>query len=156
MRPDFKYSLITVLMVALTACGGDDPLGPGDTIPLNGTMTATVDGTPWTAIQIAAINNGGVVAISGSNVALLAVGFGFVGDTTGTYTIGPLAASNGSVIDNLTTWSASISQGSGTITVSTLSAASASGTFSFSAPLVSGTGTPATRVVTNGSFNVTF
>ena len=158
MRRSSQRFLTAVLVIGLTACSGDDdPTGPGDIIPTNGTMSATIDGNTWTAIQIAGVNNGGVVAISGSDATLLAVGFAFVGQAAGTYTIGPASAANASVIDNLTTtWTANSFQGSGTITVSTLTATGASGTFSYTAPLTSTTGTPATRVVTNGTFNVTF
>lgn len=157
MRHDPKLILTAVLTIALAACGGDDGTGP-NIGPNNGTMTATVDGSAWTALQIAAVNNSGIVAISGSNAALLAIGFGFVGDTTGTYIIGPGFAANANVIDNQnsSSWSANSFQGSGTITVTTLTAAGASGTFSYTAPLATGSGTPATRVVTAGSFDITF
>ena len=157
MRHNAKLVLIAVSVLCLTACGGDSPTGPDTNLPANGTMSATVDGNAWTAIQIAAVNSNGIVAISGSDASLLAVGFGFVGQTTGTYTIGATSPANANVIDNLTTtWTANSFQGSGVITVATLTATGASGTFNYTAPLASVTGTPATRVVTNGRFNVTF
>lgn len=157
MRNPLRLVLTAWIFVGVAACGDDTPTGPENVLPTNGTMTATVDGDSWTAVQIAAVNNSGVVAISGSNTALLAVGFAFIGDTIGTYPIGPSSSTSANVIDNLsTTWSANGFQGSGTVTVSSLSATGASGTFSYSAPLTSGSGTPATRVVTNGTFNVTF
>lgn len=161
MKSVSKLLLIALLAVGLSACdGNDNSVDPGDFIPngpQNGTMTATVDGNSWSAIQISAINNNGVVAISGSDASLLAAGFGFVSTGPGTYTIGPTSTANANVIDNLaTSWSANGTQGSGTITMTTLTAASASGTFSYTAPLTTGTGTPATRVVTNGVFNINF
>jgi hypothetical protein len=48
--------------------------------------------------------------------------------------------------------------GSGTLTIATLTAAGATGTFAFTAvpPQAGGAGATGTKVVTNGTFNVTF
>ncbi len=157
MRLNRRLGLLLLVVVGLSACGDDDPTDPDDGPPAGGLMTATVDGNPWSAVQIAAVNSSGSIAISGSDASLLALGFAFVGNTTGTYAIGTGSTSSANVIDNLTTtWSANAFQGSGTITVSTLTATRAAGTFSYTATLTSGTGTPATRVVTNGRFDVSF
>ena len=155
-----RRSLVVLLLLVLTGCDGDDNPTGGGTVnlpPGNDTITATVDGNAWSAIQVAAINNGGVVAISGSDASLLAISFAFAGTTPGTFTIGASSVANANVIDNLSgLWSANGEQGSGTITVTTLTSTAASGTFSYSAPRQTATTGPETRVVTNGVFSVTF
>ncbi len=47
-------------------------------------------------------------------------------------------------------------RGSGTVTIVTLSATGATGTFSFTAPPVAGTGATGDKIVSAGAFNVTF
>jgi len=163
MKRYLNYFLAAFFMIFLSACDGNDNSSdpdnniPTNGTPTNGTMTATVDGNAWSAVQIATVkHNNGTVVVSGSDAAALALAFAFVGQTPGTYSIGPTLPANGNVHNLATTWTASSQQGIGTIVVSTLSASSTSGTFSFTAPLASGNGTPATRVVTNGTFNVSF
>lgn len=156
---------LTLTLFALGGCGGSD--GNGNPTNPNGnntgntganTVTAAVDGTSWTAVATQAVNNGGVVGIGASDInGNLSIGLGWVGTETGTYSLGPGIIANATLLGpDGTTWQAMDEEGSGTIIVTSLTSEAVAGTFSFTAPRVSGTGTPLVRVVTNGSFNVEF
>lgn len=165
MKSRYHY-LLPVLILVLTlaaGCGGDDdnPTSPGGG---NGggtggvKMSATVDGTAWQAFTATAINNSGVIAIGSSNASgEIGIGFGFQDAGPGTYTIGPgqIATANVISLDG-TGWVANDARGSGSIVVTTLTADRIAGTFEFTAMRTVGTGNPATRVVTDGSFDLEF
>ena len=153
--------LVTVLLV--TGCGGDDdPASPGGGNgggnPTGVNMSATVDGGAWQAVTANAINNSGIIAVGSSNVnGDTGIGFGFQDNGTGTYTIGPGQITNANITSvSGSSWSANGGTGSGSIVVTTLTADRIAGTFQFTAERLIGTGTPATRVVTNGTFDLEF
>jgi len=58
-----------------------------------GTLTAVVNGTTFTALSAAAIYSGGTLAVAGGNAAATSVGFAVIPTKagTGTYTVGPFA-----------------------------------------------------------------
>ena len=145
--------LAALLLIFATACG-DSLTDPGD--PETGTMTATVDGVSWGAIQIQAISSGNVISLAGSDVELLSIGFTVQNTGPGTYSIGPGQVTSANLGEgSATLWTAGSIQGSGTVTLSTVTDNLAIGTFEFVAELSQGSGTQ-TRTVTNGAFNVTF
>jgi len=142
----------------LSACGGDgDGLTEPDLSPENGTMTATVDGTSWSAIQISIVRGGNIITIGGGSVDLIAMGIAWQDQGVGTYTVGgtPLATANLSE-GGSNSWQANGVQGSGSVTVTSISATRVTGTFVFTAEASQGSGTPASRVVTNGAFDIAF
>ena len=169
--------VLVAALFATAGCGGSSaPTAAGATSSpvgtsscsggtARGTMSARIDGVPWTATCIVLAKNDAVtcqcVAISGGDSAIpqLVAGFG-APNGVGTYPIGPpLNPANGVVIlgsANPPIWSANAIQGSGTATISTLTATSASGTFAFNAVGGVSGGATSTRVVTDGVFNVTF
>ena len=119
-------------------------------------MTATIDGMAFTPVDV-----GGVLEARGSlhvwginDVSDLEIG---VPATVGTYQLnGP---TTGYVfllaVHRVGEWDSDVPGGSGTVTVSTLTSTAASGTFSVT--LASAVGPPTdTKLVTNGTFNVTF
>ncbi len=142
------------MLFGLATCGGNSGLTDLDASLPSGTMSASVDGVAWSAIEVQAVRAGGR-RNAGSDLALLAVAFAFQG-VAGTYDLGPGHAATASVSDLSNIWAANDLQGSGTITVTTLTATRTAGTFSFTAPASPNSGPPATRVVTNGVFDVTF
>ena len=156
------FTIATALLVGLAACG-DDPADPnggngnGNGGPPNGTMTAQIDGQSWSAISIIATYDGELLVIGGADANVTGIGIGSQGvDGPGTYVIGTVIGANGSVTqDGTMIWFAGIGVGSGSITVSSISAVGAVGTFAFVAEPSMG-GATGTRVVTNGTFNVTF
>ena len=120
-----------------------------------GTMAAQIDGATWTAtcVQAAGYTTGvlSIVATNGTDVVTL----GVVATVPGTYdavlggAIGTIARANGSA------WTSGPG-GTASITLTRIELAGATGTFSFTAPPVPGTTTTGVRVVTNGTFNVSF
>jgi hypothetical protein len=139
----------------VAAGGGDDPVD----VESPDTLSATVDGVPWSAVETVALVNNETFFVVGTDPLLLGVGISFPSDEgPGTYTTGSGSDATGSVIDveTMTQWTADPFGGSGTITVTHVDELGASGTFSFSAPLSMGAGTPAVREVTDGVFDVRF
>jgi hypothetical protein len=113
-------------------------------------MTATIDGTAFTPLDV-----GGVLEASGklhiwgiNEVSDLEIG---VPAAVGTYQLTPTVYVSLLAVHGVGEWDTDAPGGGGTVTVSTLTSTSASGTFSVT--LAAGTDT---KVVTNGTFNVTF
>ena len=147
--------LAALLLLGLTSCGGGD--SPTDIpLPATGSMSASIDGSAWSAAQAQAVRGGGAVTLAGTDIALLSLGLAFQDTGTGTYTLGPGQGVTASVSDPQNIWSANDLQGSGTITVTTLDATRVAGTFSFIAPASPNSGPPASRTVTSGAFDVPF
>lgn len=134
------------------------------------TMTATIDGVPFSSIVVTTIKTpipnlpSGVLGVAGTNAftgtyLVLTIA---VPAAVGTYQLGPGTVPNGSLHQNNVTssviWDTLVAGGSGTVTVTTLTASSASGTFSLTLVPNGGVGgTPTgTKTIANGVFNVTF
>jgi hypothetical protein len=155
--------LATALIVIAFAagCGSDSPAGPGGAGgPANGSLTAQIDGTAWTATTITplmpALGSGGLAVMAAGNPDA-AIGFGWMDQGPGTYTIPEAVGLNA----NLTltaggTWSARNDQGSGTVVVTTRTANRIVGTFQFVMPPAPSSNATGTRTITNGAFDVTF
>jgi hypothetical protein len=130
----------------------------------HGTMSATVDGSEWTAeIISAAAIQGGVLRIAGQNhmkSPFVAVGLA-VPPKTGTYAVSRATGASvaGSLVDvgsgAARQWNADGGAGSGTVTLSELTSTRARGTFSFTLVHIV-TSSTGTKAVTNGKFDVTF
>jgi len=113
------------------------------------------DGAEFNAISAAVIGGAGsLYSLGGGNAAGQTVGFAWVDAGAGTYPIG------GATIASYThmgqTWSASSSQGSGSIVVTTSTASRVAGTFSFALQADGASGATGTRTVTEGSFDLTY
>lgn len=153
-----RSHLVVGAAAALVAACGDgsgNPMGPG----ASAGVTATIDGQAFRAVSAQAIRTGNIIGIGSADAQSTAIGFAFMETAggTGTYPIGPTTVANGSVTIGTQSWTASAGNGgSGTITVTTLTATRVAGTFNFTAPALTGSPTPATRVVTNGSFDLEF
>jgi Family of unknown function (DUF6252) len=152
-----------LLIVTATALTSAAPPHKGAE-PHKGTMSATVDGAPWTAEVIsAAAIQGGVLRIGGqSHTKAPFVALGIAAPPkVGTYSVGPATGASvaGSLVDvgngAARQWNADGGAGSGTVTLTELTPARASGTFSFTLVhmVTSSTGT---KIITNGKFDVTF
>jgi hypothetical protein len=133
-------------------------------------MNTTIANVPWTATgRVTATHsqaqNGvgaSVLLLTGQDLPLtqmlsITIGAASLGGALrpGTFQVGPTATS-ATLTDSFgTTYQASGSVGSGTVTLTTFSTATrtAAGAFNF---VVVQTGGSAVRAITNGSFNVTF
>ena len=150
-----------------TSGGGSNP-PPGTTAtcnvsgsPATGTMTATIDGVAWRAVCLS-VNTAtpGIIGFSGGEPLTPTTGTIIAFGATrgvGTTSIGILSPTNALLtVGSGTLWGAALNNGSGTLTISTLTANNAQGTFSFTLTPQSGNPSTANKVVTNGTFNVTF
>jgi hypothetical protein len=129
-----------------------------------GTMSATVNGSAWTAEVIsAAAIQGGVLRIAGQDrmkAPFVAVGLA-VPPKVGTYQVNRATGASvaGSLVDvgsgAARQWNADGGAGSGTVTLSELTATRARGTFSFTLVHIV-TASTGTKVIANGKFDVWF
>lgn len=154
-----RTSWVAALGLAV-ACGSDstgpDPDPTPD--PSNSSMSARIDGQPWTAnVGIQAVRASGAIGLAGGNGDVI-ISLGFVGSGPGTFTIGGPSGANGTVSESNGTvaWTTSAGGGSGSIVVTTLDDTRVAGTFSFVAPASAATSATGTRTVTEGTFNVRF
>jgi Family of unknown function (DUF6252) len=172
MRPLFALAALVALTVACG--GGNTPTSPslppslfdGSTsvTRLNrGTLRATVDGTPWES----ALATAGIGSIAGfpPQLTLTAVSarstFGF--SISGPAAVGTYDAASTSTFVSLALieglanswWVSPFATGSsGTLTITTATATRVAGTFAFTAVARTQGTTPASRTVTNGTFEV--
>lgn len=154
--------LSLALLVTSAACGGDDPAAPTGP-PGQGSISARIDGVPWSsAIPLAnrAAASGHIIAVGGASAGgTIAFAFQWA-EGTSTYTI-PTAGLNASLTVGQNVWRApadgtvaSPDGTGGTITITTINDERIAGTFSFT--LKSVTGSPQMRQVTEGQFNIRF
>jgi hypothetical protein len=166
LRAGLRKAAGLLVLAAMASCGsgsggGGGAAGGGGG---SGTFTATIDGQAWSGdLSVSATTSpaspgtyilGGSKLVSGSTALTLLLTLYNIG-ATGTYPLGvggTVVGGTGSVTEGASSWLTPLSGAAGTVTVSTLSASTIAGTFSFTAaPLVGG---GASRVVTNGSFDI--
>ncbi len=140
-------------LIFATACGSSST-GPA----ANGSapMTAKIDGTAWSAPSASGSYGNGILAFAGANLQLGTIGVGVIASGPGTYAIGVGGPGNASVSIGGQAWSAAITGGSGSVTITSLTSTGAQGTFQFTAVPATGTGASGNKVVTEGTFDVTF
>jgi Family of unknown function (DUF6252) len=176
IRSNVLGSMIVVLAACAAACGGSGgspaspsaPSGGGSTTPTpggttpNGTLSATIDGVPWTAtVSVQTQFNNGILSFAGGdNRQTLSIAV-TANRGTGTYVAGVVDPQN-IVVANLSTagsaasWLSGPSLGTGSVTITSLTSTSASGTFTLTLAPSAGSGATGNKALTNGVFNVTF
>jgi hypothetical protein len=154
MRSRLRWAVLLLFMVA--GCNSDNGVTDPDGNLEQGSMSARIDGSSWSATAaISATYNGGILAAAGSD-GVRTIGFAVLASGPGTFTIAATQNINAllSQAGSSVGWHAVGTIGSGTLTLNTLTATGASGTFSF---VMSATdGSSSTRTITNGAFNVKF
>jgi hypothetical protein len=152
----------SALLIATVACGGDDDdaTQPAELQTLN----VLIDGELFAAVNGGATQSGSTVTLSGisaaggivrtltiviPSAATGTVQIGGAGSPTITYAEQP---SGGALLQ----WAAGEGAGSGTIVLTELSAARAIGTIIANLPPVTATGATSARVLTGGTFKLTF
>ncbi len=156
------------VIVVAAACGGGggSPTGPGGGgsggggAASRGTLTAMIDGVPYTGTVNSATNTNNIMNVASNSADLTrSISFAVNPAAVGTINVPTSAVQMSVIFTNGSTvtgnWIASFGLGTGTLTISTLTASGASGTFSFTAPPANAAST-GTKVVTNGVFSVTF
>lgn len=152
MRHRIRWIVPLFLLVVNASCGGDAVMNPE--LP-NGSVSAVVDGEEWTA----------TISVTGNHAnSIFAVGASGDGITIGmaiptamgpaTHVIGPSNPANALLTEGSTTWAANTAMGSGTLVLTSLTDTNAKGTFTFTGQ-ASGA-SPATRHVTQGTFDIDF
>ena len=155
-----RRALLIAATSTFAACGGGGEGPAGNNNTNTGTMSATVDGGAWsTNAANATANAGGIFTLTGVEPASgigVTMTLYHIG-TTGTYPLGvgnTVAGGLASVVLSSTGWSTPLSGNAGTVTITAVSPTRITGTFSFTAPRVTGTGGSATRTVTQGQFDL--
>jgi hypothetical protein len=137
---------------------GDDT---GSTTVLNGSFSATIDGTAWTATGKVIVSEP-----SGTSLILDATSPTYVmkltmapitgfGSTAFSLEAVPTNGSSAQLTFATAKWSTANTGGTGNVSLTTLSSSRATGTFSFDAPPSAGSGSTATTHV-SGKFDVLF
>jgi hypothetical protein len=171
MRPLFALAALVALTVACG--GGNTPTSPSLPFSLPGSSSlnalsrgivrATVDGTPWESASVTALvgsSIGGFPPLL--TLTALPRTSGYFLSISGPAAEGTHVSSGSTFVafsltlDSANRWSVSPFDAStnGTLTITTVTATRVAGTFSFTAAALSPGGTPATRTVTNGTFDV--
>lgn len=152
-----RLIVLPATLILSFACGGGskNPAAPPNNPNAVGSMSASIDGTNWSAIAVTARKSNGIVIASGSD-AVRTVTISFLPNGTGNQQIAANSVALAILLIGGQSWSANaVGQGGGTVNLTTLTATRAVGTFTFTAVASQGT-TPATRQVTNGKFDVRF
>lgn len=157
------------LAVMAAACGGSStsPSAPssGSSTPAptasGPSLSFRMDGSLVTATNVTATFANGIFTLGGGVAASnISIGIGLTPTTTqtGSYPLGPLSSTNALLLvgNPAQSWNAGVGIGGGSVTIATFTSTSASGTFALNLAPVPGTGSSGTKVITEGSFNVTF
>lgn len=144
-------------LTLVAACSSDNPT-PSGTNNSGSPMSASINGTQWSATTASASASSNVISISGLRLTAPNYTVGITLSnvaSTGTYPLGVNATNFGGqvVVSNLTGgWSTPINGAAGQINITTLSSSRIAGTFSFNATPISQT--TGNLTVTGGSFDV--
>jgi hypothetical protein len=177
MRPLklLPFALATVLVAGCTALEQPEPdFGtPGDPVLGSGQMSSAIDGTPWSTtnivvsqftsyLRLTATLDGGtpsartvviqVVKFGGTPNQPLGVPGSQLLSSTGPNAYAQVAFGS----NEPTLWTTIQGAQSGEVVITTFTPTRIVGTFSFNAKAASSATTPQNRVVTSGSFDVTF
>lgn len=161
-----KLLFISILVIAFSSCSNDDDGGNGGSAAA-GTVTAKIDGTNFTSLEIASVANlvsgVGTLTIQGNDAdgkAIVIVINGYEGP--GSYDIGGnnLVAVVASYVEadinnpmNSQTWQAPFDDTvAGTVSISEETDDNVKGTFSYTAK---NSNDNSTKEITDGSFNLT-
>jgi hypothetical protein len=164
MRHRTRLFLVSLLLVvAATSACAHGPTEPESLGGQTGSMTATIDGTPWTATSVSITQGSGIVVIqaqgplSGGNALISLV----MPSSVGTYTLGLTPGRTGAQgatlsVGGAVLWSADTTNGNGSLTFTSLNSTKATGTYFMSLAPIVVTGATGTRVISSGVFDVNF
>ena len=145
------HLLASTAVAVLLVAGCDDDEDVDD-----GTLTASIDGSAFTATTVTGTYASNVLAFSGlggSGTQIL-ISIPNV-TTTGTFDVGIGQAGVAQVVVGTQVWTTALTGGTGSVVITALSSSQASGTFTFTAPASTG-GATGTKVVTSGTFTIEF
>jgi len=151
-----NLSSILAITALVTLCACDrDTTGPA--MPNHGSMSAVIDGAPWTAVSIATDSAApSSIIVQGSNATQTLVIAIPVDQGPGTQTVGSTTPVFAGLVAGSQSWLASRTQGgAGSITLTTVAPGHIVGTFQFTLARHEGA-TPAERQVSSGQFDVRY
>jgi hypothetical protein len=149
---------VCVFSLLVTSCSGDSGVDPIGGAPLSGTMTAVIDGSPWSATSdLRGLIHLGAAGFTGTDGQGRTISIGVtVTEGTGTFTVGQPLGPNSTLAFGPNVWVAGSGTGSGSVTLSTVTGTRLVGTFQFEWVATAEGQTPETRSVTGGTFDLTF
>jgi hypothetical protein len=157
-----RFCLLALLVTLAVGCGSDGPGRPsgpsgpdGDDLP-NGSFSALIDGADFDAEAAGVVASSSVVSVAAANESGQALSFAWMNTGTGTYAVEPGGVTLVTYVSSSKAWSASSSQGSGSLEITALTANRAAGTFSFVLQADAASGATGTRTITEGHFDLTF
>jgi hypothetical protein len=162
-----QRSLAVAASFALVACGSDST-GPDDQGGGSSSMNATVGGTAFAppALAIQGHFTDGVLTFAGSATSggtTTVVTINLLGvDGPGTYELNPnFAGQFGMVtrtqgVSTVSTWTTTLSPGTGSLNLTTLTADRAAGSFQFTGQSAPGTQATGQMTVSSGTFDIRF
>jgi hypothetical protein len=160
------HRLLACLALGALACTtscehtGTSTIADAKTVT-NGNFSATIDGTPWTAVGRVVVSEpaGASLILDAASptyvMKLTMANLAGLGAATFSLAALPTNGSAATVTSAAGKWSTANAGGTGTINLSALSSSRATGTFTFDAPPSAGSGSAGTVHVT-GKFDVTF
>ena len=166
-QPTFPMHRLSALLPGLlfvaASCGSaSDTSSPGTSLPLlNGTFSATVDGSAWSAegrVAVARGPNNSLIIAAASLTRSLSFTL-FNASAPGTFSLvyaGATTVPSFAILASAgAAWTTNTTGGTGSVVVTTLTSSRVAGTFTFDAPPSPGQGTT-TAHVTGGTFDVTY
>jgi uncharacterized protein DUF6252 len=149
-----SLSLVVTTVLMLSACDSDTT-GPAK--PNNGTMSAVIDGSSWSAVSIATDSAApSSIVIQGSNATQRLVIAIPVSPGRGTQGVGSTTPVFAGLVSGSQSWLASRTQGgAGSITLTTVSPGHIVGTFEFTMASHGGA-SPVERQVSSGKFDLKY
>jgi hypothetical protein len=144
--------------LVLASCGSDSGTSPLHEGSISGTMTASIDGSSWSAssgLEGVILHGGAGFAGTDAQGRLISIGV-MVSQGTGTFTIGGAGAPNATLTIGSSVWNAGPGTGSGSVTLTTVTDTRLVGTFQFEVAAFTQDATPETRSITGGAFDLTF
>ena len=141
------YSLIVALfVVVLPSCGTTDPPSTQNT------MMALIDNITWSAVDVSALQEGGLLTISGKNAIGDQLQFNLFANEPGEYQLGT-GLHSALFTDEFTEWVA-FGVGSGALTILTIDEAHVAGYFGFRGKDT--TESSPSKTIANGTFDIDF
>lgn len=122
----------------------------------NGTIAATIDGSPWLAtVMVQTSRATGLLAIAGVDAEGRTISIGLAASAPGSaQRIGSASAANAILMIGTRCWTANDAGGDGHVTLSRLESGRAAGRFAFRAVAMPNDAEPGVRAITNGIFDV--
>jgi hypothetical protein len=152
------------LSLAASSCGGygsadagTDPLVIGVT---NGSFTASINGTAWSAIAKVIVSRPTSTSLTlfatSTTYAVNIVVLNVSGPGTFSLNSAPSNGNQAAISSTAGGWNSGNTGGTGSVVITTLTSSHVVGTFAFEGQPTSGTGATGTIHVTNGKFDLTF